>query len=117
MQPKTVTKLLAINHQFYQTFAGEFAATRMRLQPGVMRVLETIPPDARILDLGCGNGELGRELLRRGHRALYVGLDFSAELLANARQGIADCGFRISDFGFLLWYAVGHTVVVDGSFS
>jgi SAM-dependent methyltransferase len=42
------------------------------------------------LDLGCGNGELARELIRRGFGGQYVGLDFSEELLDMARRGVAD---------------------------
>ena len=89
MDNAIATKLLTLNRQFYQTFADQFSATRMRLQPGVGRILETIPTEASILDLGCGNGELARELARRGHRGPYLGLDFSAELLDVAREGVA----------------------------
>ena len=40
--------------------------------------------DESILDLGCGNGELARELAKRGHRGSYLGLDFSLPLLRDA---------------------------------
>ena len=86
MKPETIQKLLTINHQFYQTFAEAFDATRQRVQPGVARVLDSIPKDARILDLGCGNGEAARELERRGFRGEYVGVDFSEGLLEAARE-------------------------------
>lgn len=43
--------------------------------------MERLPADARLLDLGCGNGELWRSLRRGGYYGLYVGLDFSPELL------------------------------------
>jgi tRNA (uracil-5-)-methyltransferase TRM9 len=86
MDRKTVEQLLDINHQFYQTFAGQFSQTRQRIQPGVRRVMERIPPNAKILDLGCGNGGLWRELCERGHTGLYVGLDNSHGLLEIARQ-------------------------------
>lgn len=84
MNPETVSNLLALNRQFYQTFAHSFSATRQRLQSGVRRVLAALDSQANILDLGCGNGELARALARRGHRGNYVGLDFSAELLVEA---------------------------------
>jgi SAM-dependent methyltransferase len=40
--------------------------------------------DENILDLGCGNGWFARELIRRGHRGSYLGLDFSLPLLREA---------------------------------
>lgn len=82
----TAEKLIALNHQFYQTLALQFSATRMRLQPGVRRILETLPSQVNILDLGCGNGELARELAKRHHQGFYMGLDFSSEMLAEAQR-------------------------------
>jgi SAM-dependent methyltransferase len=79
---RIAAQLNALNRQFYQTFAVQFAATRQRLQPGVKRVIRSIAPLARLLDLGSGNGELARQLAHCGHRGLYVGLDFSPELLS-----------------------------------
>ena len=96
MNPNTVRKLIQLNHQFYQTFALQFSTSRQRLQPGVRRILEqgfqteadALPRHANILELGCGNGELARELARRGYHGDYVGLDFNAELLEEARQNL-----------------------------
>ncbi len=88
MDSHTVSKLIELNQQFYQTFALQFSQTRRRLQPGVRRILESLPPVANILDLGCGNGELARQLAQRGHQGAYVGLDFSEGLLAEARKTI-----------------------------
>ena len=59
--------------------------TRQRLQPGVLRLLPAILSARRILDLGCGNGELARQLQQRGFQGSYLGLDFSAGLLAEGR--------------------------------
>jgi 2-polyprenyl-3-methyl-5-hydroxy-6-metoxy-1,4-benzoquinol methylase len=84
MQDGTIKALIELNHQFYQTFAHQFSATRKRLQPGVRHILERIPRQASILDLGCGNGELWRALQRQGHDGQYLGLDFSAGLLDKA---------------------------------
>jgi tRNA (uracil-5-)-methyltransferase TRM9 len=78
--------LLELNQQFYQTFALQFSATRQRLQPGVRQLLTQIPLSASILDLGCGNGELGRALAERGQQGLYIGVDSSDQLLAQARS-------------------------------
>jgi len=84
MDETTVARLLDLNHQFYQTFALQFAQTRRRLQPGVQRLLPSLPLNGRILDVGCGNGELVKALIQRGFRGRYVGLDFSEGLLAQA---------------------------------
>ena len=86
MKAHTAQRLLALNRRFYTDFGEQFSATRGRLQPGVRRVLESLNGDEAILDLGCGNGGLARALARSGHRAPYLGLDFSLPLLAEAES-------------------------------
>ncbi len=90
MQPSTIKKLIDINYLFYQTLAVQFSQARARVQPGVRRILAEVladlPPAPAILDLGCGNGELAGELARAGLGGRYVGLDFSTEMLAQARR-------------------------------
>jgi 2-polyprenyl-3-methyl-5-hydroxy-6-metoxy-1,4-benzoquinol methylase len=83
-------QLLTINLQFYQTFADSFSATRHRIQPGVRRILGGIPLTHKILDVGCGNGNLRVELFRRGFLGEYVGLDFSPPLLEHAKNSAND---------------------------
>jgi tRNA (uracil-5-)-methyltransferase TRM9 len=90
MKNQTVARLLSLNKQFYQTFGHEFSSTRQRLQPGVLRVLDGLAGYESILDLGCGNGEMAREMVRRHHRGLYTGVDFSLPLLEVARHGWED---------------------------
>jgi len=94
MDPETTQRLIALNHQFYQTFAAHFSATRQRLQPGVQRMLPSILAAGHILDLGCGNGELARQLHQRGFQGSYLGLDFSAGLLAEAAGDLPAEHFR-----------------------
>jgi SAM-dependent methyltransferase len=84
MNPDIAARLIEINRDFYTRFGDSFSATRHRIQPGVRRVLGMLAGDESILDLGCGNGELARELAKRGHRGPYLGLDFSLPLLKNA---------------------------------
>jgi SAM-dependent methyltransferase len=81
MEAVTADKLIELNRQFYQTFGGDFSSTRGQLQPGVQRIVENLEGTERILDLGCGNGNLARKLAGRGHRGSYTGLDFSLPLL------------------------------------
>ena len=86
MDSDTATRLIEINRAFYTRFGDSFSATRHRLQPGVRRVLGMLKGDESILDLGCGNGELARELAKHGHRGPYLGVDFSLPLLREAEM-------------------------------
>ncbi|MFZ2097835.1 MAG: class I SAM-dependent methyltransferase [Anaerolineales bacterium] len=95
VNPTTISRLLDLNRQFYQTFALPFSSTRLRLQPGVQRILESISPTENLLDLGCGNGELARRLVKNGYKGNYTGLDFSSALLEQAKTGLP------SNFRFL----------------
>lgn len=85
MQKKVALHLIEINRQFYQTFGAAFSATRGRIQPGVRRVMNSLPLETRLLDLGCGNGEFARALAASGFRGEYLGLDFSPPLLQAAQ--------------------------------
>jgi len=77
----SANRLIKLNRQFYQSFAVSFSETRRRLQNGVVRLLDRIQLDEDILDLGCGNGELWKALMNKGHRGSYIGIDFSLPLL------------------------------------
>ena len=87
MDESVIQKLLDINEQFYQTFAASFSETRERVQPGVLKVIEHIPREASVLDLGCGNGNLAKLLAQDGHAGTYLGLDSSQALLNDAIEG------------------------------
>ena len=86
MDSATAARLIELNREFYDRFGESFSATRHRIQPGVRRVLNRLKGDESILDLGCGNGELARELAKRGHRGSYLGVDFSLPLLRDAES-------------------------------
>lgn len=86
MKPEVVQRLIEINRQFYQNFGEAFATTRRRVQPGVRRLLLRWKKTDRVLDLGCGGGQLARELASAGHRGGYIGLDFSLPLLREAKR-------------------------------
>jgi SAM-dependent methyltransferase len=86
MNSLTAQKLIELNREFYTRFGAEFSSTRQRLQPGVRRILDSLRGDELILDIGCGNGELARELTRRNHHGSYLGVDFSPPLLSAASR-------------------------------
>ncbi len=52
-------------------------------------------PGERILDIGCGTGQLTEEIARRG--AQVTGLDYSAEMLADARKNFPELTFVLAD--------------------
>lgn len=89
MRPETIQSILDINRQFYQIFGDAFAATRRRIQTGIRKVLVEIPREGNWLDLGCGSGALALEWIRQGRSGSYSGIDFSAELLAEAQRSIS----------------------------
>ncbi len=105
MDAVTAGKLIELNRQFYQTFGGEFSSTRGQLQPGVQRIVENLEGTERILDLGCGNGNLARKLAARGHRGTYSGLDFSLPLLQAAESDLKNltASFRQADITSTDW--------------
>lgn len=120
-------QLIDLNRTFYQTFAKQFSTTRQRLQPGVMRILELISDNDDILDLGCGNGQLGGELVSRGHKGHYIGLDSNTDLLTIAGEklrGVSNTSLYEKDlttdswdeelpamnFDFILAFAVLHHI-------
>lgn len=105
MDAAIAQRLVALNQQFYQSLALPFSASRSRLQPGVMRVLRDVQASASVLDLGCGNGGVARELTRLGVNARYVGLDFSLELLevAKGKAEISAATFMQADLTSSDW--------------
>jgi SAM-dependent methyltransferase len=111
MNSAATERLLKLNHEFYNRFGESFSATRQRLQPGVKKILETIPNDVSVLDLGCGNGHFLRELSVRGHKAALLGVDFSLPLLRDA-ESAPGVEFREVDLTKLL--AVSDQLLVEG---
>ncbi len=106
MEPAIVSRLLALNQQFYQTQGLEFSITRRRLQPGVILLLDKIASGDRLLDLGCGNGQLARRLSQAGFRGDYLGLDASSAMLAEINQhpiSLPNFRFALADIATPDW--------------
>jgi SAM-dependent methyltransferase len=62
-------------------------------------------PGERVLDLGCGSGELTAQIAERG--AHVVGVDSSPEMIEQARQRFPDLDVRLAD---------GHELALDERF-
>ena len=53
--------------------------------------------DTRVLDVGCGVGDLYGFMLREGIRAQYTGVDILPEMVAHARERYPDARFEVGD--------------------
>jgi SAM-dependent methyltransferase len=96
MNRETQRALNEINRRFYRERASEFSATRERPWRGWEELAERcfgrLPPSARVLDVGCGNGRFARYMAKRA--ACYVGLDQSPLALAEARRRVGESDTR-----------------------
>jgi trans-aconitate 2-methyltransferase len=78
----------------YLRYSGE------RLRPA-LDLLAHIPAEAprRVVDLGCGPGNVTALLKRRWPGAEVTGVDGSGPMLAKAREAAPDCRFVAADIG------------------
>jgi demethylmenaquinone methyltransferase/2-methoxy-6-polyprenyl-1,4-benzoquinol methylase len=67
-------------------------ASRGRVRAMKEAVTARVPPAARVLEIGCGTGELGAMLVARG--ATVEGFDLSPTMIAAARERIARHGLE-----------------------
>ena len=102
-----------LSHTYWSGRAEEYSALHMeqfrsekaeRFRACVREAVAAAPcggDDGRIraLDLGCGSGFLSLFLLEAGCKV--VGIDFSAEMGAQAKANVEACGFDAGDFAFL----------------
>ncbi len=100
MNAATRRRLAAINREFYRAVAQEFDRTRARPWAGwkpLLPHLAAMPPQPRVLDVGCGNGRFGRYLIEHLGPVRYTGVDYSPEMLAIARERLPDARLLARD--------------------
>ena len=73
-----------------------YDATRKFFLLGRDRLISELapPPDARVLEIGCGTGRNMIVAARRYPQARFFGLDISAQMLETARESIARAGLQ-----------------------
>ena len=80
--------VVELNLQFYQSFGPAFAATRRRIQPGVRRILASLPTAGRLAGPGLRQrGAGGGVGTIAGAQAATWGWISAPELLEEARRG------------------------------
>jgi 2-polyprenyl-3-methyl-5-hydroxy-6-metoxy-1,4-benzoquinol methylase len=97
-----------------QRVAGR-GATPAALAPVIERLVARIPLRSRVLEIGCGNGQLARELAtRRGARVTAVDVSSRAIEMARVRTP-ASLGieYRVADFMALSPSGFDVVVAVD----
>ena len=110
MNQETVERLVALNLAFYAEFARPFAASRSLSDPALVSILPYLPYQARILDIGCGNGRLAHLLDRERPGSAYVGVDTVPGLVDLARDQAAplsrvNAAFLVVDIGQPEWFS------------
>ena len=70
-----------------------------RSQQRRFAVLSEVGPlaNSRVLDVGCGVGDLYSYLLRRGIPVIYTGFDILPEMIAHARRRYPEAQFEVRD--------------------
>ncbi len=113
MREEVINLLNNLNRTFYDELAEAFAASRGPSEPGLVRALAQVQPGARVLDLGCGQARVAA-LLPAGCE--YVGLDFSAEMLAIAERAVNTA--HLSHASFIIADLLDPTwpTLVDGPY-
>lgn len=92
--PRDRADLIALFAELAESYGdGEYYACRRR---AVLRAFAPrIARARRILDLGCGNGRYLAEFIRANPKALLVGADLGAEMLAEARRRVGSAAYLV----------------------
>ena len=92
---------------FLEGVRGAIPLAAVQMEVLLRIVRKTLPCVDRLLDLGCGDGILGRAVLAEYPQANGVFLDFSDPMIEVARQKALEQGMRatfiVQDFGAKDW--------------
>jgi len=96
MKQKTRDKILNIVKLNYADIANEFNTTRKKyIWPSLNDFARMVRPDARVLDVGCGNGRLMEVL--EDKKVDYLGVDSSRGLIKLAQSNYPQQQFLVGD--------------------
>jgi len=95
----------------YDSIAKDFSNTRHIPWQELSVFIPYLPVGGKILDLGCGNGRLLKVIQSAGQKYEYLGVDFSAKLLDQARQQFPGENFQQADMSKLDFPVASFDVV------
>ncbi len=90
--------------QGYDEIAHAIGSMPLYFYPTAARFVGPVD-GCSVLDLGCGNGYLLREIVRQHSNARVAGIDFSRALLSNARTHVPSGSFCLGDLNTSLPFA------------
>jgi len=100
MKPSIARQLIGINRSFYNDFAKSWTTSRVTIHPGIVRSASSLGSLGHILDLGCGDGRVGRwaqDQFEQLAPKSYLGADFSEGLLSHAKDKGIEFSFVCAD--------------------
>lgn len=81
----------------YDDIAREFSVSRVYPWKELQVFIPHMKDNFKILDLGCGNGRLLKSLEQSDRKFKYLGLDFSEQLIKEARENHPNARFVVAD--------------------
>ncbi len=87
--------------QVYNNISQEFSASRVFPWEELGVFIPHIKEGDKILDLGCGNGRLIKSLDEADKKYDYLGIDFSKNIIEQAKQQFPDRKFQVNDISDL----------------
>lgn len=102
---------------FYDIHAEDFSKSRFRIWPHVKQFLDSLPPNSKVLDIGCGNGKNMNYGIQNNNLQMY-GIEYSQALTdicinqgLNVIQGDAlTLPFEDNSFDAIIMIAVIHHI-------
>lgn len=124
MEKRKALSIINETKRNYNFIAKDWNNSRSLPSPVKIKMLQGIKKGFRVLDLGCGNGLMTGEVVKRGGR--YFGSDISAKLVSLARKKyvgeikkkkaqffVADAlnlPFKNNQFDFIFSFSVIHHI-------
>jgi len=90
----------ALTIDAYNTCASNFESSFMDLKlykANLNKFIDLIPINAKILDLGCGPGNIARLLSEKQKNLQILGIDLSTEMIKLATKNVPSATFQVGD--------------------